>query len=227
MRKQILTLAIAMALLSLLTTRASADCLSGTIIISPNGNLLPMMLTTRQTFTIESGNTSTGLFPYIVLVMTKASYDGLTGPVTVNWTGASGQYNESTFPKLTFTTATTGYIPDPTLTPYDSGRYEVQSLKTQLGVNGTKDDFVYYNLGPFLGGSAIGRLPKEFTVNLPATNPKMLVLAVARSGVCTPFFNMRVQPCTPGFIIPEVPPMLIVMVSFAAVGLYAVKRKKH
>jgi hypothetical protein len=113
------------------------------------------------------------------------------------------------------------------LTPYDSGRYEVQSLKTQLGVNGTKDDFVYYNLGPFLGGSAIGRLPKEFTVNLPATNPKMLVLAVARSGVCTPFFNMRVQPCTPGFIIPEVPPMLIAMTSFAAAGLYAVKRRKH
>jgi hypothetical protein len=105
------------------------------------------------------------------------------------------------------------------LTPFDCGRYNVSMLKEHLGVNGTKDDRLYYTFGPFLGGSGIGTAPRAFTIT-------MLVLAVARSGVCTPFFNMRVPPCKPGFIVPESAPMFLATASFAAVALYIAKRRK-
>jgi hypothetical protein len=103
----------------------------------------------------------------------------------------------------------------------------VSDLKQRLGVNGTSQDTLFYNFGPFLGGSAIGRIPREFTVTLPSTHPRMLVLAIARSGVCTPFFNMRVGPCKPGFIVPEPAPILMATASIAALGLFAIKRRKQ
>jgi hypothetical protein len=112
------------------------------------------------------------------------------------------------------------------LTPFDCGRYNVSMLKEHLGVNGTKDDRLYYTFGPFLGGSGIGTAPRAFTITLPSTHARMLVLAVARSGVCTPFFNMRVPPCKPGFIVPESAPMFLATASFAAVALYIAKRRK-
>jgi hypothetical protein len=227
---RLLASAIAMLLASMFVVNVYAsDCPNGELVIIPHGSYypLPIMLSSPATFTIESGNTTIGLFPYIVLVMTKASYDGLTAPVRVNWTGTSGQYNETIFPKTSFSATTTGYIPDTTVTPFDTGRYAVSNLKEHLGVNGTQNDVLYYTFGPFFGGTAIGRIPRQFTVTLPSTKPRMLVLAIARSGVCAAFFNMRVPPCRPGFIVPETPPIFIALASFAAIGLYAVKRKKQ
>jgi hypothetical protein len=227
MRRLILT-AVAMFLLTLFTSPVHGACPSGELSITPNGSYypLPIMLSSPATFNITSKNSTVALFPNIVLVMTKASYDGLTGQVTVNWTGTSGQYNQSIFPKTSFWAASTGYIPDQTVTSFDSGRYEVSKLKQHLGVNNTQDDLLYYNFGPFLGGSAIGQTPRTFTVTLPSTHARMLVLAVARSGVCTPFFNMRVPPFKPGFVVPESAPMFLATASFAAVALYVAKRRK-
>jgi hypothetical protein len=228
MRKLVL-IAFAITLLALFVSGASAVCPSGELLINPHGSYypLPIMLTSPATFTIESVNTTTGVFPNIVLVMTRASFDGLTGPVTVDWTGTSGQSNRSIFPKTSFQAVTTGYVPDQMVTPFDTGRYSVSDLKQHLGVNGTQYDTLFYNFGPFLGGSAIGRIPREFTVTLPSTHPRMLVLAVARSGVCTPFFNMRVGPCRPGFIVPEPAPIFMATASIAALGLFATKRRKR
>jgi len=226
--KKLLFPAVAMAILALFISNTYAACPNGALIIMPHGSYypLPIMLTSPATFTIESINTTTGLFPNIVLVMTKASFDSLTGPVIVNWTGTSGQSNQSVFPKMSFQAATTSYIPDQTVTPYDSGRYIVSDLKQHLGVNGTQEDTLYYNFGPFLGANAIGRIPREFTVKLPSKHARMLVLAVARSGVCTPFFNMRVSPCKPGFIVPETAPILVATASIGALVLFAIKRRK-
>ncbi len=228
--RRLLAPAIVVLLVSLFAANVyAADCPNGELTIIPHGSYypLPIMLSSPATFTIESSNTTIGLFPYIVLVMTKASYDGLTASVRVNWTGTSGQYNETIFPKNTFSATTTGYIPDTTITSFDTGRYLVSNLKQHLGVNGTTNDMLYYVFGPFLGGTAIGRIPKQFTVTLPSTHPRMLVLAIARSGVCAAFFNMRVPPCRPGFIVPETPPIFIAMATFLAIGLYAAKRKRH
>ena len=228
--RRLLASAITMLLVSLFVANVYAGgCPNGELTIIPHGSYypLPIMLSSPATFTIESTNTTIGLFPYIVLVMTKTSYDGLTAPVRVNWTGTSGQYNETIFPKNSFSATSSGYIPDTTVTPFDTGRYPVSNLKEHLGVNGTTNDMLYYVFGPFLGGNAIGRIPRQFTVTLPSTKPRMLVLAIARSGVCAAFFNMRVPPCRPGFIVPETPPIFIAMASFAAIGLYAIKRKKQ
>ncbi len=226
--KKLLIPAIALGLLVLSICNLYAECPSGELCIYPHGSYFPypVMLSSPATFTIESANSTIGIFPNIVLVMTKASFDGLAGPVVVTWVGTSGQSNQSVFPKASFQAATNGYIPDKTVTPYDSGRYNVSELKMSLGVNGTIQDTLYYTFGPFLGGSAIGRIAREFTVNLPSTQARMLVLAVARSGVCTPFFNMRVGPCKPGFIVPEPAPIAIATASIAALGLFAVKRRR-
>jgi hypothetical protein len=227
--KKLLFLAIAIGILALSVCNVYAECPNGELCIYPHGSYFPypIMLSSPATFTIESANSTTGIFPNIVLVMTKASYEGLTGPIIVTWVGTSGQSNQSVFPKASFQAATNGYIPDKTVTPYDSGRYNVSDLKMNLGVNGTSQDTLYYTFGPFLGGSAIGRIPREFTVTLPSTDPRMLVLAIARSGVCTAFFNMRVGPCKPGFIVPEPAPMIIATASIAALGLFAIKRRKQ
>ena len=227
--KRIVLAAIAMTVLALFASSAYAVCPSGELLINPHGSYypLPIMLSSPATFTIESINSTTGIFPNIVLVMTKASYDGLTGPVTVTWVGTSGQSNQSIFAKMGFQAVTTGYVPDQTVTPFDSGRYMVSDLKQHLGVNGTSQDMLFYNFGPFLGGSAIGRIPREFTVTLPSSHPRMLVLAIARSGVCTTFFNMRVGPCKPGFIVPEPAPILMATALMAALGLFAMKRRKQ
>ena len=226
--KKLLFLAIAIGILALPICNAYSQCPNGELLINPCGSYypLPTMLTSPATFTIESVNSTTGIFPNIVLVMTKASYDSLTGPVTVTWIGKSGQTNQSIFPKASFQTATTGYIPDQTVTPYNTGRYQVSDLKEHLSVNNTQDP-LYYNFGPIFVGSAIGRIPLEFTVTLSSTHMKMLVLAIARSGVCTAFFNMRVGPCRPGFIVPEPAPIVIATASITALGLFAIKRRKQ
>lgn len=227
MKTPLLAIAIALTLTTLFAGSAHAACPGGDLLINPHGSYypLPIMLSSPATFTIESANLTVGVFPNIVLVMTKASFVGLTGPVTVDWTGSS-QYNQTIFPKYSFQTATTGYIPDQMVTPYDTGRYNVSNLKKHLGVNGTQDDTLYYNFGPFLGGDAIGRIPRQFTVTVPSTNTRVLVLAVARSGPCTPFFNMRVSPGKPGFIVPEIATLSLTAASFAAIGLFAATRRK-
>ena len=139
MKRQLLALAMALALTTLFASNAQATCPGGELLVNPHGSYypLPTMLTSPATFTIESVNTTTGVFPNIVLVMTQASYDGLTGPVTVTWTGTSGQSNQSIFPKMSFLAATAGYIPDQMVTSFDTGRYNVSDLKQHLGVNGT------------------------------------------------------------------------------------------
>ena len=216
-----------MTLLVLFPYSAYAICPNGELIITPHGSFypLPIMLSSPATFTIEAKAPLTISNPNIVLVMTNACHAGLTGPIVVTWIGKSGQSNESVFQN--WDPISTGYVPSSIVTPYDAGRYNVTFLKECLGVNGTQDDTLWYNFGSFLAGSPIGQTPRSFTVTLPSKNPRMLILAVGLSGVCTRFFNSRVPPCRPGFIVPEVPPILIAMASFAAVGLYAVKRKRH
>lgn len=227
MRRIVLTLVAAVTLV-LMARTVGAACPSGQLAINPHGSYypLPIMLSSPATFTIVSVNSTYGIFPHIVLVMTQASYDGLSGPVVVTWTGKSGESNQSIFPKQSFQPTTAGYIPDQAVTPFDTGRYKVETLKICLGVNGTKADTLWYNFGPFLAGNPITQTPRNFTVTLPSTQPRMLVLAVARSGVCSVFFNMRVAPCAPGFIVPEIPPALLATASFAVIGIYALRRRK-
>jgi hypothetical protein len=148
--------------------------------------------------------------PHILLVMTKACYNGLTGSVEVTWSGGS-----KSFPAADFTAATTGKVPPST----PGADYTVASLQDHLGVSHSED--VYYAFGPFLSGP-ITQTAQTFVVTLPSTAPRMLVYAIGKSSTD---FDNKVPTTIPGFVVPELGPILLALASFSALGLYSLRRK--
>lgn len=173
------TLAATLGLYSSLVL--ASDCRGGELTITPNGVLV---LSSPVTFSIVFDYPNSANFPNILLVMTKTSYQGLTGPILVNWTGGS-----TSFAKANFQAADSGFIPPQTVTSRDSGRYGLSELRECLGENDTANDVLYYVFGPFLSGS-VGRTAQTFNVSLPSENPRMFVLAIART-VCSTSFDIR------------------------------------
>lgn len=179
----------------------------GTIRIDPSN---PTMVSSPATFNI-SVTEHTASDPHILLVMTKACFDGLTGSVQVTWTGGS-----ISFSAADFTAVTTGKVPPST----PDADYTVASLQDHLGVSHSED--VYYAFGPFLA-APITETEQTFVVTLPSTTPKMLVYAIGKSS--TEFDNF-VPPTIPGFVVPEPAPILITLASFSALGLFLLRRKQ-
>ncbi len=167
------------------------DCPGGELTITPSGVLA---LSTPVTFSIAFDCPNSANFPNILLVMTKTSYEGMIGPILVNWTGGS-----TSFAKTDFQAADNGYIPPQTVTSYDSGRYGLSELREHLGADDTANDSLYYVFRPFLSGS-IGRTAQTFNLTLPSENPRMLVLTIART-VCSTSFDIRASLASE--IIPE------------------------
>lgn len=199
---------------------AIAPVLAATIRIEPHGSYfgLPIMLTSPATFYINvtgaADNPTTD--PHIFLVMTETSFNSLTGNVVVNWTGGSPT-------SVTITTWTKETINSVKVPPgADNGNgYLVSALQDHLDT----DEPIYWAFEPFLGGASITETPKAFTVTLPATAPRMAVYALGKVGD-TELFNNRSPPTQPGFVVPELAPILLAIASFGAFALYAVKRKK-
>lgn len=54
----------------------------------------------------------------------------------------------------------------------------------------------------------------------------MLVYAIGKSNPNSNVFDVRVPPSIPGFVIPDLAPMLLATASFSAFGLYGIKRRK-
>jgi hypothetical protein len=159
----------------------ASECPGGELTITPSGVLA---LSTPVTFSISFDSSGSANFPNILLVMTKTSYESLTGPIIVNWTGGS-----ASFVKANFQAVDSGYIPSVAVTSYDSGRYGLLELREQLEVNDTANDALYYVFGSFLSG-AVGQTVQTFNVTLPSENPRMLVLAIART-YCSTSFDIR------------------------------------
>jgi len=184
----------------------------GTIRISPS---LPVMVESPATFQVwvqPSGEPTND--PHILLVMTKASYDGLTGDVTVSWTGGS-----TSFAKADFTGVDSGYVPPSGTT--EGVRYQVASLKDHLGTT----EPIYWAFEPFLSGGPITTTPVSFTVTLPSTSPRMLVYVLGKTG--TVLFNNRVPPTIPGFVVPEPATIVATVASLVAlIGYTAARRRK-
>jgi len=160
--------------------------------------------------------------PYILLVMTTASWHGLTGNVTVTWTDGY-----TTFSKSDFKEASTGKIP-PATTTEEGCRYTIASLRSHLGVPETEP--VYWANASFLWTSTLGdgiinQTAQTFTVNLPSTDPRMLVYALGKTA--TELFDNCVPPTIPGFVIPEPATIVAVAMSFVALIGYAARRRKH
>jgi len=188
---------------------------TGTIRISP---ALPLMVESPATFQIWiQGNAQPPTTePHILLVMTNSSYEGLTGDVTVTWTGGS-----ITFSATNFTAVNTGFVP--TSGTEEGGRYTVAALQDHLGV--PHSEIVYYTYGPFLA-EPITQTAQTFNVTLPSTDPKMSVYAVGKNGN-SDLFNNKVPPTNPGFIVPEPGPILAVLAFFGALAFYTIKHGTH
>ena len=172
----------------------------------------PTMQTSPAVFSVYVVSGPDANSPYVFLVMTEDSYNGLTGDVTVSWSGGS-------IVITTWNMETDNSVKVPPNTESGVG-YTVASLKDHLGTSGP----IYWAFEPILEGP-ITQTPQDLTVVLPSTAPKMLVYALGKTGD-SELFNTRVPPTIPGFVIPEATPLILAGASFAAMGLYAYKRKK-
>lgn len=211
MRRQIAILTVIVALALLIVPAYAA-----TIRIDPHSSTYPnaVMLSSPATFNI-SDVSKTDYDPHILLVMTVASYNGLSGDVVVAWTGGS-----ITFHKADFALATFGggnKIP-----PGVTADYTVASCADHLGVSGNN---VYYAFGPFLANK-IDSTKQEFTVTASSTALRMLVYAIGREGSITAPLNNKVPNTQPGLVVPEPAIVLLMLAPFAALGTYAIKRRK-
>jgi hypothetical protein len=233
MRRLILAVAV-VTLLALIASPLTVQAwvgggAEGALRITPHGSYYPepIMLSSPATFNITAIDSKTVCNPNIVLVMTNASYQGLTGSVTVEWEGGSTSFSKASF---TAVNANNAYVPPSGTT--DGGRYTVASLKDHIGVKGTADDTLWYVYAPFLS-RCVDQTPQTFTVTLPSTNPRMLVYAIGKivsfscfNIECCYSFDTKVPPTQPGFVVPDSAPILMALASFSAFGLYAIKRRK-
>jgi len=212
MRRRIAVLALIAALAVIIVPAYAA-----TIRIDPHSSGYPnaVMLSSPATFNI-SDVSKTDYNPHILLVMTVASYNGLSGDVVVTWTGGS-----ITFHKTNFTLATFGggnKIP-----PGVTADYTVASCADHLGVSGND---VYYAFGPFLANE-INSTKQEFTITASSTALRMLVYAIGSKDSPTAPLNNNVPPTQPGLVVPEIATLILAASPFAAFGLYAIKRRKN
>ena len=177
---------------------------------------LPTMLSSPATFHINVTSGSS-YYPQILLVMSDASYQGLTGNVIVQWTSGSVSFVPSDFTGNN----TNGDNVPPTGTT-NGASYTVASLKSHLGVN----DTIWWAYKPFLSSPLTGTL-QEFIITLPSTHPKMLVYALGKStNSPTALFDMKVPNTIPGLVIPEAATIALALSPFAGMGLYAIRRRR-
>jgi hypothetical protein len=211
------------SVLALLIMISSANAETGTIRIeTADGEYWPVMLESPADFEIwveGAGNPTNN--PNILLVMTEASWNGLTN-VVVTWSGGSATFTSGDFMSAQ---KNSDKIPPGTTS---GGCYSVASLKDHLSY-GLSEPIsagatIYWAMKPFLAGP-LTHDHEEFSVELSATSPRMLVYAVGKIGDSTLFDN-KVPPTRPGFVVPELGTGLMLLASFGAFALYALKRRK-
>jgi hypothetical protein len=151
--------------------------------------------------------------PHILLVITEACYDELTGNSVVNWTGGFSTIKISDWngPESSnndkFPLGTT-----------NGANYTVASLQDHLDT----DDPIYWAFDSILGGAQLTSEKKLITVTLLSDDPDMLVYILCKSPE-SELFDMRVPPTIPGFFIPEIPfgTIMVLVSMIAALAIYA------
>jgi len=154
--------------------------------------------------------------PSVFLAMTESSYLGLTGDVTVAWTGPSSPL---VFVIGDWTLAQDGVkLPTGALGGVTDGAgLTVASLKDHLGTDGP----IYWAFSPILEGPLTG-VHETLTVTINSENPYMLVYLMGKSNPDGPF-DMRTPPTRPGLVVPEVPFGTIAIIGsmMAALALFS------
>jgi hypothetical protein len=220
MKKKSLALLITLFSLSLTLVPTVFASPGGVIIITPPW---PLTQNAPATFTISVNTAANPTYdPALLLVMTTACHAGLTGNIIVTWSSGSISFAPSDFMLLTGN----GKIPDSSIS---DKRYERASLADHLSASG---ESVYWAMKDFPIGT-LTTTPKTFTVTLPSSAPRMLIYALGKSSnphafayACCIKYDRWVPPTNPGFVVPELGPILLALASFSAFGLYAVKRRK-
>lgn len=214
--KKFILLALALMLVIIPSAKAM-----GTIRIDP---VWPVMLGSPVDFTIwvEGAGDPTGE-PNVLLVMTEACWDGLTGDVVVTWSGGSVSFMKEEFKSAQLNS---DKLPPTGTTEGDC--YTVASLKDHLSYGLSEPisstETIYWAMKPFLSNPLTGT-PQPFTGTLPSTHQRMLVYALGKTEGSNLFDN-KVPPTRPGFVVPELGPMLLTLAPFTAFAIYAVRRRK-
>jgi len=218
--KSLLLFALLLAVASVPLAKAQ----TGTIRIEP---ALPKMIASPADYEIwVQGAGDPTYEPNILLVMTEATYLGL-GSVEVNWT----LLDSTSFSSVNFTMADdlSARVPDTGTT--SGASYTVASLKTHLNYPDDEpiEGPIYWAMGPFVN-EPLTTSPQDFTVTLTTSedDPKMLIYALGKTqqSKVPELFNSKVPPTIPGFVVPELGTILLAAAPFAALALYAIKRKK-
>lgn len=225
MKKPILSL-LAITVILATVPFAFAGNATGTIRLGPD--IWPVMVASPAVFDIwvEGAGDPTN-YPHVLLVMTEDCWNGLTGDVVVSWDGDSASFNKMT--NFTGVTDNSAYVPPSGTT--SGARYTVASLKSHLSYGLVEPisstETLYWAMGAFLSGPLTGT-NQTFTVDLPSTAPRMLVYALGKTEGSDIFDNFyrKVPPTNPGFVVPELGPVLLALASFSAFALYAFKRRK-
>jgi hypothetical protein len=204
---------------------AYAGTATGTIRLSPEW---PAMVASPANFEIwvEEGGDPTNC-PHVLLVMTEDCWNGLTADVVVSWSGGSVSFNKM----ADFTGVTDNGAKVPPSGTTEGACYTVASLKDHLSYGLStpisSTETIYWAMDAFLNGPITG-IPQTFTVDLPSTEPRMLVYALGKTegSECLDNFSRKVPPTNPGFVIPELAPVVLALASFSAFALYAIRRRK-
>ncbi len=204
------------ALLIMLATFV-VPAMAATIRVEPHGSYfgLPVMLESPATFCVNVTTSNEITYdPHIFLVMTETSFNSLTGNVVVSWTGGSVTILAGDWTKETDNSVK---VPPGT----DNGNaYTVASLRDHLQTT----EPIYWAFKPFLS-QPITTDCQSFTVTLPADSPRMAVYVLGKLEG-SDLFNNRSPPTQPGFVVPELAPILMAVAAFSALALFALKRKK-
>ncbi len=199
---------------------------AATIRLDPHSSYYPdpIMLSSPATFSVDvtSGGDPTSN-PHIFLVMSKSSFNGLSGDVTVDWFGGDTSISAWNGPEsLNSLGLPTGVL------VHSGTLYNVATLQDHLFKNDPTEEPIYWAFKPILDGADLTGTPQEFTVTLPSDDPRMLVYVLGKhgeTGTDDPF-NNRVPPTQPGLVVPEVATLILTASSFGGLALFALIRRR-
>jgi len=181
----------------------------------------PVMVESPYTFDVWA-QTGDVYNVQVLLVVTQECYDGMPNSgdvVTVDGSGVT---------KAAFTGVTLNSADVP---PTAGAPYQAAALKDHLDYNLAvplgASDTIYWALSDVVF-NPLTATHEDLDVTLDSTEPRMLVYLMGNTQEDSGLLDTRTPPTNPGFVVPEVAigSIMAVAAMFAALGLYAYKKKQ-
>ena len=195
----------------LLLAFAVSPAFAAGIRLDPHGSYYgeAVMQSSPATFNVYLQN-GEGNDPHLFMAMPESS---MPATVTVTWPGLATPVTVTSWTLET----DGGKVPSGC---EDGSDYTVASIKSHL----VTSENIYWAFIPFLDGP-LSKDGSEFTITLVSSKPEMLIYVLAKDDGATLFSN-SVPPTQPGFVVPDLAPVLMGLASLSALGLYAFKRRR-